>query len=89
MACKETGKTPEVNAYVSSAGAHFLTIHNVHYQLNLMGQARKAIKEDRYPEFLHKFFSTLYDGQKDQYPQWAVDALRTVGVDLLSDIQPN
>jgi queuine tRNA-ribosyltransferase len=50
-----------------------------------MRLAREAILEDRYPQFLKDFFSKLYDGKKEKYPEWAVDALRGVGVDLLSD----
>jgi queuine tRNA-ribosyltransferase catalytic subunit len=65
------------------AGAHLLTIHNVHYQLSLMGQAREAIKQDQYPQFVRKFFGTLYHGDNLQYPKWAIDALKTVGIDLL------
>jgi queuine tRNA-ribosyltransferase len=65
------------------AGAHFLTIHNVFYQLDLMGKARKAIKEDRYPKFVCDFFSTLYHGDKQRYPKWAVDALNSVGINLM------
>jgi queuine/archaeosine tRNA-ribosyltransferase len=60
-------------------------MHNVHYQLNLMRLAREAIIEDRYPQFVKDFFSKLYDKDKDKYPKWAVDALKGVGVDLLSD----
>jgi queuine tRNA-ribosyltransferase len=67
-----------------TAGAHLLTMHNVHYQLNLMKEAREAIIQDRYPQFVKDFFSKLHNGGKDKYPQWAVDALRGVGVDLLS-----
>ena len=59
-------------------------MHNVHYQLSLMNQARQAIKEDRYPYFLRQFFRTLYNDQPELYPKWAVDALRTVGVDLIN-----
>jgi queuine tRNA-ribosyltransferase catalytic subunit len=84
LACKETG-IPSLCLVNDSAGAHFLTMHNVQYQLNLMSQARRAIKEDRYPDFLREFFSTLYDGNKERYPKWAVDALRTVNVDLMQD----
>lgn len=65
-----------------TAGAHLLTIHNVHYQLNLMRRVREAIIEDRYPEFLKEFFRRLYN-DRSKYPQWAVDALRRVRVDLL------
>jgi tRNA-guanine family transglycosylase len=67
-----------------TAGAHLLTMHNVHYQLNLMKEAREAIIQDRYPQFVKDFFSKLHNGEMDKYPRWAVDALRGVGVDLLS-----
>lgn len=68
-----------------TAGAHLLTMHNVYYQLNLMRQAREAILEDRYPQFLKDFFSNLYSGDKAKYPGWAVEALNGVGVDLMSN----
>ncbi|KAL1598721.1 hypothetical protein SLS60_007862 [Paraconiothyrium brasiliense] len=67
-----------------TAGAHLLTMHNVHYQLNLMKLIREAILEDRYPKFLRTFFAKLYD-DKSKYPAWAVSALKGVGVDLLRD----
>jgi tRNA-guanine transglycosylase len=67
-----------------TAGAHLLTMHNVHYQLNLMNNVRQAIIEDRYPVFLKEFFAKLY-ADKSKYPEWAVDALKGVGVDLLHD----
>lgn len=71
-----------------TAGAHLLSMHNVHYLLNLMQLARDAIVEDRYPAFLKAYFSRLYAGDASKYPQWAVDALRGVGVDLLSEHSP-
>lgn len=67
-----------------TAGAHLLTMHNVHYQLTLMQRIRSAILEDRYPEFVKDFFAKLHNGNKDNYPDWAVGALKGVGVDLLS-----
>jgi queuine tRNA-ribosyltransferase len=66
-----------------TVGAHLLTIHNVWYQLALMRSVREAIVEDRYPAFLKTFFSDLHGGDKGKYPDWAVDALKQVGVDLL------
>ena len=60
-------------------------MHNTHYMMNLMREIREAIVEDRYPEFLGNFFSTLYSGEKERYPGWAVTALRGVGVDLMAD----
>ena len=40
---------------------------------------------DRYPDFLKDYFSRLYAGNKEKYPEWAVQALKGVGVDLLED----
>ncbi|KAJ5045617.1 hypothetical protein NUH16_002436 [Penicillium rubens] len=68
-----------------TVGAHLLTIHNVHYMLNMMGKIRQAIIDDQYPAFLRKFFSDIYGGDKSKFPEWAVGALRGVGVDLLAD----
>jgi queuine/archaeosine tRNA-ribosyltransferase len=62
-----------------------LTLHNVHYQLNLMRAARQAIMRDEFPSFIKDFFATLHGGNKEKFPQWAVDALRTVNIDLLDD----
>lgn len=50
-----------------------------------MGAARQAILEDRYPAFVRQFFSNIYNGDKSKYPEWAVGALRGVGMDLLED----
>ena len=61
-----------------------LTMHNVHYMLSLMKQVRNAIIDDRYPEFLRNYFRRLYGGDSSKIPQWAVTALRNVGVDLRS-----
>lgn len=66
-----------------TVGAHLLTIHNVWYQLALMRRVREAIIADRFPTFLKEFFSDLHGGDRTKYPDWAVDALRRVGVDLL------
>ena len=59
-------------------------MHNVHYLLSLMGRVRDAIVEDRYPEFLREYFATMYSGDMVRVPQWAVGALRGVGVDLIT-----
>ena len=37
------------------------TIHNLHFYLDLLGQARLALNEDRYPEFKNNFLSGLED----------------------------
>ena len=50
-----------------------------------MASIRQAIMEDCYPQFVREFFRKTYNGDKAQYPQWAVGAMRGVGVDLLAD----
>jgi queuine tRNA-ribosyltransferase catalytic subunit len=55
-------------------------MHNVHHLLSLMNAARNAITEDRYPRFVHDFFTTYYGGK--QAPSWAIDALSMVGINL-------
>lgn len=57
-------------------------MHNVRYQLSLMGRVRAAIIKNRYPTFLREYFATMYDGDVTRAPAWAVSALRLVGVDL-------
>ncbi|ORY63135.1 queuine tRNA-ribosyltransferase [Pseudomassariella vexata] len=72
------------NVSKETVAAHLLSIHNVWYQLNLMTEVRDAIVADEYPKFLRQFFAHLYADKAD-YPLWAVEALRGVGVDLNGD----
>ena len=58
-------------------------MHNLHYLLNLMREIRAAIIEDRYPDYLRNYFGRLYAGEMGKVPDWAVTALRSVGVDLV------
>lgn len=51
----------------------------------MMGSMRQAIIEDRYPAYIRQFFAGIYQGDKSKYPEWAVGALRGVGMDLLAD----
>ncbi len=57
--------------------------------MNLMKSIRENIKKDTFPEFTQKFFKDLYP--KGNYPQWAVEALRKVNIDLFhnNDTQIN
>ena len=66
-----------------TAGCHLLTVHNIHFQLRLMKSIREAIKKDRFPEFVKQFAKNNFpDGN---YPEWARNALKKVGIDLLQD----
>ncbi|KAJ2976315.1 hypothetical protein NQ176_g5024 [Zarea fungicola] len=72
------------NTSKETVAAHLLTIHNVWYQLNLMREVRESILQDRFPAYIAEFFGGLY-ANKSEYPEWAVEALRSVNVDLLAD----
>ncbi len=63
-----------------AAGCSLLTVHNVAFQLRLMRKIRESIQEDKFPQFIQKFFEDNFP-QKD-YPQWALDALLAVGVTI-------
>lgn len=68
-----------------TAGAHLLSVHNVWFLLGLMGRVREAVVGDVFPGFLRGYFREMYGGDKGRYPEWAVEALRGVGVDLMVD----
>lgn len=68
-----------------------VTQHNVVFEARMMGGARDAIMEDRFPSFVRNFFDS-YFGTTDKngepvatYPRWCVDALRSVGIDLMEE----
>ena len=51
-----------------------------------MGGARQAIVDGAFPQYLKRFFADYFGDEG--YPAWCVNALRSVGVDLLED-QPD
>lgn len=64
-----------------------------------MGSAREAILADRFPAYLQTFFDNYFATSSSSsssspseeetivYPRWCVDALRSVGVDLLASAE--
>ncbi|KAL0575742.1 hypothetical protein V5O48_006229 [Marasmius crinis-equi] len=64
-----------------TAGAHAITIHNITFQAQVMGRARDAIIAGTFPDYLRQFFAEYFGDHG--YPEWCVNALRSVGVDLL------
>lgn len=48
-----------------------------------MREARQAIIRDEFPQFVKDFFHVLYEGDRSKYPEWAVEPLRRVNIDLL------
>lgn len=89
---KEEGGLGVTRAYIhhlvakETVGAHLLTMHNINHLLSLMKAIRNAIFEDRYPAFIKDFFATKFHDTR--YPDWAVGALRRVGIDLLENSGP-
>ncbi|KAJ7132753.1 tRNA-guanine(15) transglycosylase-like protein [Mycena crocata] len=64
-----------------TAAAHAVTLHNITFQAQIMGSARDAILNGTFPDYLRTFFAKYFEDVG--YPKWCVDALRSVGVDLL------
>ncbi|TFY82861.1 hypothetical protein EWM64_g1149 [Hericium alpestre] len=63
-----------------------ITQHNLTFQAQIMGRTRDAILNGTFPAYLRTFFSKYFSTSR--YPEWCVEALRSVGVDLLED-NPN
>ncbi|KAG2173191.1 hypothetical protein INT43_004565, partial [Umbelopsis isabellina] len=66
-----------------TVGCHLISLHNVAFQLRLMREMQAAIKKDQFPSWIKQFFAGYFK-DKSKYPPWAVNALNSVGVDLLS-----
>uniref|UniRef100_A0ABM5FQR0 Queuine tRNA-ribosyltransferase catalytic subunit 1 n=1 Tax=Pogona vitticeps TaxID=103695 RepID=A0ABM5FQR0_9SAUR len=64
-----------------TAAMHHITIHNIAYQLNLMSSIQESIMEQRFPQFVQDFMKTMYQNSHN-YPQWATEALASVGITL-------
>ncbi|THH08372.1 hypothetical protein EW145_g2751 [Phellinidium pouzarii] len=78
-----------------TVAAHAVTQHNIVFQASLMGRARDAIMAGTFPDFLRSFFKTYFSGHTGEgeskkkvleYPKWCVDALGSVGVDILDGV---
>lgn len=70
-------------ATVESVSSSLISIHNVAYQLRLMGEMREAIHNNTFPEYVKGFFKTLYPNELP--PGWVCDALQAVGIDVTVD----
>lgn len=64
-----------------TVACHLLTVHNIAFQMRLMRDIRQSIADQKFPEFIQKYMLNLYP-DKD-YPDWSVDALKAVNVELL------
>lgn len=62
------------------SACHLLTVHNVAFQLRLMRRIRKSIMENNFPKFIADFMLSNFPDKR--YPEWAINALTSVGVQL-------
>ncbi|KAJ2838363.1 Queuine tRNA-ribosyltransferase catalytic subunit 1 [Coemansia erecta] len=62
-----------------TTGCHLVTVHNIAFQMRLMRDIRQAIVEDRYPQFVRSFIKMRFG---KTVPQWIMDALKSVNIDL-------
>lgn len=44
-------------------GLRLLSIHNIHWTMNLMAKIREAIRQDKFLEFKHDFYQRFYQGK--------------------------
>lgn len=65
-----------------SIGATLLSYHNIAFLIHLTREAGVAINEGRFTQYVQDFFVSYYPDKK--YPQWIVDALRSVSIELIN-----
>eukprot|EP00455_Lapot_gusevi_P055698 TRINITY_DN9097_c0_g1_i1.p1 TRINITY_DN9097_c0_g1~~TRINITY_DN9097_c0_g1_i1.p1 ORF type:complete len:470 (-),score=68.03 TRINITY_DN9097_c0_g1_i1:91-1428(-) len=75
-----------------SVASSLITCHNLFYMKRLMNEARQAIIQQRFPQFVIDFLTTMFlreDSSSDNegvvagtVPQWVVDALAVAGIDV-------
>ncbi|XP_001623330.3 queuine tRNA-ribosyltransferase catalytic subunit 1 [Nematostella vectensis] len=66
-----------------SVACHYITIHNISYQMQLMRGIRESIKADKFPQFVRDFMRRMYP--EGEYPKWVVEALLSANIDLNGD----
>jgi tRNA-guanine family transglycosylase len=59
-----------------------ISVHNVAYQLRIMGEARTAIIEARFPAYVRAFMAAQFPKGAESVPQWVNDALKSVNITL-------
>jgi tRNA-guanine transglycosylase len=67
---------------------NLISFHNVYYLLELLGNLRKAILEEKVDLFVEEFIKNqFYYFENGKYPNWVYDALKAAGVkvDFMED----
>lgn len=63
------------------AAATLVSLHNVTYMQQLTLDMRCAMRDGRFPEWVQAFMLEQYPDKA--YPEWVIDALRHVHIELL------
>ncbi|KAI3635247.1 hypothetical protein MIR68_006813 [Amoeboaphelidium protococcarum] len=63
-----------------TVGCNLVSIHNIAYQMRLMREMREAIMKDQFPQFVKKFVKDYHTNS--ECPQWAINALKSVNIDV-------
>ena len=59
-------------------GSQLITYHNIAYQMQIMHDAREAIKKQCFPQYVQKFMEQQFPDKN--YPKWVVESLQSVNV---------
>lgn len=65
-----------------TVACHWLSMHNIRYMMNLMTSLRNSILENRFPQRVVSYFDERYRLQGKENPSWAVEALKSVSINL-------
>ncbi|KAG2387128.1 hypothetical protein C9374_002163 [Naegleria lovaniensis] len=65
---------------VEQTGSQLMTYHNIAFQMNLMKNVRESIVNGSFEKFVKDFMFLYFKKQK--YPEWIVNALGSVGINL-------
>uniref|UniRef100_A0A1B0FJA3 Queuine tRNA-ribosyltransferase catalytic subunit 1 n=1 Tax=Glossina morsitans morsitans TaxID=37546 RepID=A0A1B0FJA3_GLOMM len=68
---------------VEPVACSLLTVHNISFQLRLMGQMRSAIAKNEFPKFVQEFMIKHFGN--DPIPKWITEAMASVNIQLLED----
>lgn len=78
--CKEYTRAYIHHVSRDHNGCQLITYHNIAYQMRLMKRLRDSILDNTLPDFVRYFMQAHYPNR--QYPQWTVDALAAVNIEL-------
>ncbi|KAL0273981.1 UNVERIFIED_CONTAM: hypothetical protein PYX00_006529 [Menopon gallinae] len=83
LCCKNHTRSYLNSIIKEAAACSIISIHNIFFQMKFMRLIRENIINKTFPDFVRYFMKLNYP--KKDYPQWAVDALSSVSINLEDD----